>query len=416
MKGFALVAHHYWNRPGGVQLVSAAAAASLDALGYRPVLASVARLRVEGYEKWFGIRLEGYPGIDLGLNLNSFDLYMRLLLPLAIRRGLRLYRPRLIFVDEPTYSPIVKEARRTGAAIIEYIHYPLELVARRELRGTGLYYLEDPYLAERYSRLHMRLYFRVYMLLSRLVTRSNPFEAADLVLANSRWTAGIVSRFYGREPLVLNPPLPPTTRIVEEPLPFEKRVDAIVMLGRFSEEKRYHWVIREVYPRVKREYRGARLYIMGSTGTKSSQRYYEYLRSLAESLGYRVSTSTRREADVYLVANAPRELINEVLSRAKLLLHATINEHWGIVVAEAMAAGTPVVVHRSGGAWTDLVEEGRRGLGYTNAEEAARAVLRLMTEPGLLEKLSWAGLEKARSLTLDSFRARLGMFLEKLGL
>ncbi len=410
------MAHHYWNRPGGVQLVSAAAATALDSLSYKPVIVSVAEPHLNRYGEWFGFDLGRYPCVHLGLKLNSFDLYMRLLLPLALRKALKRYKARLVFIDEPTYSPILAMARREGIAIVEYIHYPLEVATRKEVKGTGLHYLEDPHLSERYSKLHMRIYFRLYTLLSRLVKRDNPFEAASLVLTNSRWTAGIVERFYGGKPLVLNPPLPPKTRIVEKPAPFEERMDTIVMLGRFSEEKRYHWVIREVYPLVKREYRDARLCIIGSTGTRSAQRYYELLSSLARVLGYKVSTRLDSDADVCLVANAPRDTINETLSRSKLLLHASINEHWGIVVAEAMAAGTPVVVHKSGGAWTDLAEEGRRGLGYTNAEEAAEAILELLTRRDLNERLAEAGVEKAKSLTLEAFRSKLAAYLRGAGL
>jgi alpha-1,2-mannosyltransferase len=127
---------------------------------------------------------------------------------------------------------------------------------------------------------------------------------------------------------------------------------------------------------------------------------------LAEEAGLKVADSLDAEADVYLVANAPRRLINEAMDRARAFLHATINEHWGIAVAEAMARGLPVVVHKSGGAWTDLAEEGRYGLGYETAEEAVEALARL-----LLQGAKFDTTEKARELTYPKFRGRLAKVL-----
>ncbi len=115
--------------------------------------------------------------------------------------------------------------------------------------------------------------------------------------------------------------------------------------------------------------------IFGGAATPTLQAYYRRVWRLAEEAGLKVADSLDARADVYLVANAPRRLINEAMDRARAFLHATINEHWGIAVAEAMARGLPVVVHKSGGAWTDLAEEGRYGLGYETAEEVVANLL-----------------------------------------
>jgi glycosyltransferase involved in cell wall biosynthesis len=118
---------------------------------------------------------------------------------------------------------------------------------------------------------------------------------------------------------------------------------------------------------------------------------------------------------VYLVENAPRKVINEVMDRAKVFLHATINEHWGIAVAEAMARGLPVVVHRSGGTWSDLAGEGSYGVGYNTAEEAAEAVAKLLTDRGGWSYYSKKSTERALGLTLDRFTGRFTELLTKVG-
>jgi glycosyltransferase involved in cell wall biosynthesis len=146
--------------------------------------------------------------------------------------------------------------------------------------------------------------------------------------------------------------------------------------------------------------------IFGGAATPTLQAYYRRVWRLAEEAGLKVADSLDAKADVYLVANAPRKLINEAMDRARAFLHATINEHWGIAVAEAMARGLPVVVHKSGGAWTDLAEEGRYGLGYETAEEAVEALARL-----LMQEAKFDTTEKARELTYPRFRERLAKVL-----
>jgi glycosyltransferase involved in cell wall biosynthesis len=132
---------------------------------------------------------------------------------------------------------------------------------------------------------------------------------------------------------------------------------------------------------------------------------------LAEEAGLRVAGSLDAKADVYLVANAPRRLINEAMDRARVFLHATINEHWGIAVAEAMARGLPVVVHKSGGAWTDLAEEGRYGLGYETAEEA---VANLLTDGRARSLLSQRLLARISGFTFKEYLERAIALLSKL--
>jgi glycosyltransferase involved in cell wall biosynthesis len=411
----AIVAHHYWNRAGGGQLVCAATAKALELMGFQPVLASTARVDVSRYPEWFGLDLSKYPRVDLGIELRAFGIYLRLLVGQSIRKALRRYPADIVFTDECTYKGVSDIVRREGIKLIEYIHFPVEVSFRREFSGTGVYYGEDPYVVERYGRFPMNLYYRFYLKLLPTFLRDNPFDIASLVLTNSRWTAELAKRVYGREPAVLNPPIPPNVEVVREPRPFEVREDAVVMVGRFSEEKRYHWVIGEVLPRLREEVPSAKLYVFGATGTRTSRAYYGRLLSLASRAGFKVSGDLGAEADVYLVENAPRGTINEVLDRARAFLHATVNEHWGVAVAEAMARGVPVVVHRSGGTWSDLVSEGSCGLGYTSAEEAAEALAKLLTDPVLWRYYSGRAVERVSGLTLDRFTERFSELLRRLG-
>jgi len=351
---YALVTHHYWNRPGGGELVCASFAKVFEHLGFEPVLASTIKIdiNITKYPEWFGIDLSKYPQIHLGIEPKAFGLYLRLLANRAVVKAIRRYAPKVMYIDIPTYKYAVDTIKKYSVKLIEYIHFPLETWFRKGIEDLSP--SRDPYIVERYGRFPMNIYFKIFVKLLPLVLRENPFTIADLVLTNSKWTADLVKRIHGEEPYVLNPPLPPRTGLIENVAPFDARDDVVVMVGRFSEEKRYHWVIRGVFPKLRKVFSGVKLIVFGATGTKTAKAYYSKLIELARSLGFRVSTQLGVDVDIYLVENASRDLINEVMDRAKVFLHATINEHWGIAVAEAMARGLPIVVHRSGGTWSDL--------------------------------------------------------------
>jgi glycosyltransferase involved in cell wall biosynthesis len=102
------------------------------------------------------------------------------------------------------------------------------------------------------------------------------------------------------------------------------------------------------------------------------------------------------------------------MDKAKVFLHATINEHWGIAVAEAMARGLPVVVHRSGGAWSDLVYEGGYGFGYTDTDEAVEAIAKLMMDSATWRLYSQKAVERAKELTFSRFVEKAASLIKKI--
>lgn len=410
----ALVAHHYWDRPGGRQLVCASVAKAFDAMGYKVVLSSVPRFEFrDKYVEWFGIDLSKYVVDEVfDVRLKAFGIYLRLLLWLSIKKAFDKYEVDVAFTDECTYKPIEKIIKKKRVRFIEYIHFPMELSVNPKYRGSGLYYDEDPYVLERYNKFPMNIYWWGYVKLLPLFLRRNPFEVASLVLANSRWTAELCRQIYGEKPEVLNPPIAPSINIIERPAGFDKRINAIVMLGRFSEEKRYHWVVNKLMPLLKREVKDVKLYIFGGAKTRTSLAYLGRIEHLARSSNFKVSRSINEDADVYLIPDAPRDVINKIMDKAKAFLHATVNEHWGIAVAEAMARGLPAIVHKSGGLWSDLVESGAYGLGYNNLNEAVEALIKLLSDERTWNCYSYKSLKKARSLTIEEFLTKLSMLMK----
>ncbi|GAB6036961.1 glycosyltransferase family 4 protein [Fundidesulfovibrio butyratiphilus] len=103
-----------------------------------------------------------------------------------------------------------------------------------------------------------------------------------------------------------------------------------------------------------------------------------------------------------------------------VLAHANdTGESFGMAIAEAMAAGLPVVTHPAAGlrdnAQLELVEHGRTGLVATTGEEYARALAWLWRNPDRARAMGQAGREKAAALwRAQTVAARLGAIYQEL--
>lgn len=91
------------------------------------------------------------------------------------------------------------------------------------------------------------------------------------------------------------------------------------------------------------------------------------------------------------------------LHSLRVLAHANdAGESFGLAIAEAMAAGLPVVTHPCppprDNAQLELVEHGRTGLVAATAEDYAAAVAWLLENPDQARRLGRAGQAKARDL------------------
>jgi alpha-1,2-mannosyltransferase len=287
-----------------------------------------------------------------------------------------------------------------------------------------LAYGEDPYIMERYGKFPLNIYWKIFTALLPKYLRENPFTAADLVLTNSRWTARVAEMVYGEKPEVLNPPLPPNVHVQETSTPFEQRSPFVVMLGRFSEEKRYHWVVAELMPRLIKEVPEVKLVIFGGATTRTQMGYVNKVVNIAKKNNINIKLIEKGNIleniddkhNVYMRLNAPRSEINSFMDRSRVFLHATISEHWGIAVAEAMARGLPVVVHKSGGAWSDLLEEGKNGLGYETAEEAVAAVAKMITDKVAWNYYSANSLKRIKDVTFEAFEDKFISIVKKLSI
>jgi glycosyltransferase involved in cell wall biosynthesis len=79
------------------------------------------------------------------------------------------------------------------------------------------------------------------------------------------------------------------------------------------------------------------------------------------------------------------------MAGSDLLLHPSLEESFGMVVAEALAAGVPVVCGQQSGALPWVVGDGGRLVDVRRPQEMAAAMLELLRDPGVRACLGEAG-------------------------
>ncbi|MBN2335181.1 glycosyltransferase family 4 protein [Candidatus Bathyarchaeota archaeon] len=201
---------------------------------------------------------------------------------------------------------------------------------------------------------------------------------SPVLVANSLYNAGNVSRCMGVEARVLHP------FIDSVPYGSEPKTGQVLTVCRLTPRKNLQLV-----PEILGHLRGVRACVAGATTHRSQ--------SVMEAL-------SGRHIDMYL--NPRRGEVTSLMKRASVYLSTQRNEAFGISVLEAMSAGCVPVVYRCGGPWRDILmeREGEAGFGYDTAEEAAGRVGWVLRDEGLRERLRANAVRRAGCFTRERFR------------
>ena len=194
---------------------------------------------------------------------------------------------------------------------VQYVHFPQFNLA---------YTATDD--AERGNALWSRL--------SGLGDRILPDNAT--MLANSSWTADVVADVYDRRPDTLAPPVDP----IPGARPWAERENAVVVLGRLAPDKRTQRAI-DIVDGVRERGHDLHLHLVGS----APPAYHEYASRLE-------SMATAREY-VHVERDVSRARVETLLTTHKYGLNTKPKEHFGMALAECVAAGMVAFAPNSGG-------------------------------------------------------------------
>lgn len=146
-----------------------------------------------------------------------------------------------------------------------------------------------------------------------------------------------------------------------------EKKDQILIFGRISREKELDTSL-EIAKKTT-----MKLIIAGAVNT-GNEDYYKNLLSHAPQ-------------NVTVIPN-PSEYEKDLLFReSRIFLHLRKRENFPISVLEAISYGCVPVVPKNGGTWTDIVELGKYGYGYSNISEAINAFTAILYSSQQLSKV-----------------------------
>jgi glycosyltransferase involved in cell wall biosynthesis len=227
-------------------------------------------------------------------------------------------------------------------------------------------------------------------------------ERADRVIVASRYSAAVAGEVYGIPPAKL--------AVVPEPIDLaewrrrfaaaERRVDGrptVLSVARMYPRKRLEDLLRAAAV-LRARIPGVRLRIVGE-GPEAVR-----LRDLHRELGLGDT--------VQFLGEVSRASLAVEYVSAHCFCLPTVQEGFGLVFAEAMAAGLPVVACRAA-AVPELVEDRRTGLLVNpgSPDELARAMETLLMNEGLRKEFGAAGAQRVEAYDLGPIARR---FLEAL--
>jgi glycosyltransferase involved in cell wall biosynthesis len=250
----------------------------------------------------------------------------------------------------------------SGLKRVAYIHFPnMTRTQKSGLKHRWLYNL---------------LYWPVTFQLNRQV------KNIDLLMCNSHYTQKAIVDYWQRDAVLVYPPVG-----TEDFKPASKE-SLVVSIGRFDPDKNYEMIVQ-----VARQMPNVKFVIVGRK--QLNDPYYDKIVAL-------------KPENMVLSADATRDTVSVLLSKAKIYLHGMVGEHFGISVGEAMAAGCIPVVHNSGGP-KEIV--GRYGFLYNNVEECVKAI-----DEALQSDVNPCDIaERVKMFNVDAFKKNFVATLEKNG-
>src|SRR6266849_2165166 len=170
----------------------------------------------------------------------------------------------------------------------------------------------------------------------------------------------------------------------------QSRENLVVTIGRIVPEKRFHLFVElaRIVPKT-------RFVAIGSLSGETSAYYDQLKKSAPENVSFVLS---------------PLRKVRDILGRAMAYVHCAENEHFGITIVEAMAAGCVPIVHDSGGPKEIVTSD--VGFRWSNLSVAARQIVMLAENDSLRRELSAAASVRARRFRPEVFESEMTRILK----
>lgn len=272
-----------------------------------------------------------------------------------------------VVVDEingnlPWFTPVYIKEKKVA------IRHQVEFSGIANLRDSVLYY-ELPLPLSVFLYLFEYFYLTLYRLMRiPMITVSDSTRKDLLALGFTERDISIVPDAISFRPLKV--------------VPKKEACPTLIYVGRLAKSKGIEHAIG-AHRLVRKKFRDAKLWVVGDG----------YMRKRLE---------RRRNDQIIFFGRVSEAKKQQLMRKAHLLLVPSVREGWGIVVIEANACGTPAVGYNVPGL-RDSIKNGRTGflVKQQNIEALADAIIEILKNGELREKLSKGALEWSRKFSWD---------------
>ncbi|XP_014218832.1 GDP-Man:Man(3)GlcNAc(2)-PP-Dol alpha-1,2-mannosyltransferase [Copidosoma floridanum] len=267
--------------------------------------------------------------------------------------ALALFKPD-VYIDTMGYAftyPLFKYVG--GCKVASYTHYPMISTDMLSLVSQRSTTYNNRHLIARNSILtHLKLgYYRGIAFLYGLAGKT-----ADIVMVNSSWTKDHINSIWKcpQRTHLLYPPCD-VEKLVQLPLISDETKSKeirLVSVSQFRPEKN-HALMIEVMNKIKSSineetWPKVHLILVGSCRNEDDESYVRKLKDLVTLLNIK--------DNVQFKMNIPYDQLISEMQQGTIGIHAMWNEHFGISVVDALAAGLIMVAHASGGPKADIID------------------------------------------------------------
>jgi glycosyltransferase involved in cell wall biosynthesis len=338
MKNNIKIIHEDLNAGGGSERLTITMMEALNEMDFNIDLETITNPDWDQIKKWYGkfsLKIRKIKKIDLSNVFGFFE------------NG-NDNRKQISFEEEEKYTLVINahgdilpyynsdNHRKLKTKIITYCHYPLtpRLIHHGSYKKFLFKFLQNSTLD------HERNFpLKEKELLYRILSTYDLMMRNTIIVTNSQFSKQAIENYYGKVVFsILNPPVDIET-YSKVALNNTARENTIIVIARYSPDKKIETAIkiaRHLYKFIP----DFKMIIIGNI-LSDNYDYYRYLQSLISI--YRLNDNVK------LQLNVPLNNLLKLMARSKILLHPTLEEPFGISVAEGMSAGLIPVVPFKGG-------------------------------------------------------------------
>jgi glycosyltransferase involved in cell wall biosynthesis len=364
MKNNIKIIHEDLNAGGGSERLTITMMEALNEMGFNIDLETISTPDWNQIKKWYGkisLRIKKIKKIDISNVFGSSECTYEKRKKIALEEEEEKYT--LIINAHGDILPYYNSTsqRNLKTKIITYCHYPLtpKLINQSSYKKFLLKFLQNSIVDY-----ELDSHLQEKKLLYRVLSTYHLMMKNTIIVTNSQFSKRAIENYYGKVVLsILSPPVDVET-YRKVALSNLTRDNTIIVISRYSPDKKIETAIR-IARILHKIFKNFKMILIGNI-VKDNYDYYRYLQSLISM--YRLNEYVK------IQLNVPINSVLKLMATSKILLHPTLEEPFGISVAEGMSAGLIPVVPFKGGN-TEFVPS---RFHFKTEEEAVRIILDAM--------------------------------------